>query len=235
MAAGCEDARYSCRDELDRAVRGGRPRHARAPRRQGRERRGDDARAGPGAGAVRLHDHDGGVRGLHARRPRRAGRARPSRSRTALRVLEERAGKRLGDAEDPLLVSVRSGARESMPGMMDTVLNLGLTDASVEGLAARTRQPALRVGRLPAVRADVRQRLPRHPRRALRGGDRRAQARGGRRARRGAGGGGPARAGRRVQGDLRRRDGRGRSRRTRPCSCGRRSARCSTRGWASGR
>ena len=59
----------------------------------------------------------------------------------ALRVLEERAGKRLGDAEDPLLVSVRSGARESMPGMMDTVLNLGLTDASVEGLAARTSNP----------------------------------------------------------------------------------------------
>src|SRR5215204_845050 len=56
----------------------------------------------------------------------------------ALRALEERAGKRLGDPDDPLLVSVRSGARESMPGMMDTVLNLGLNDASVEGLAART-------------------------------------------------------------------------------------------------
>jgi len=59
----------------------------------------------------------------------------------ALRTLEERAGKRLGDAEDPLLVSVRSGARESMPGMMDTVLNLGLNDESVEGLAARTENP----------------------------------------------------------------------------------------------
>ncbi len=56
----------------------------------------------------------------------------------ALGRLEERAGKRLGDPEDPLLVSVRSGARESMPGMLDTVLNLGLNDASVEGLAART-------------------------------------------------------------------------------------------------
>ncbi|HWG85063.1 MAG TPA: PEP/pyruvate-binding domain-containing protein, partial [Deinococcales bacterium] len=56
----------------------------------------------------------------------------------ALRRLEETAGKRLGDAEDPLLVSVRSGARESMPGMLDTVLNLGLNDRSVEGLAART-------------------------------------------------------------------------------------------------
>ncbi|MGH7697762.1 MAG: pyruvate, phosphate dikinase, partial [Candidatus Dormibacteria bacterium] len=52
--------------------------------------------------------------------------------------LEERAGKRLGDAADPLLVSVRSGAAISMPGMMDTVLNLGLNSSTVEGLAART-------------------------------------------------------------------------------------------------
>jgi pyruvate, orthophosphate dikinase len=52
----------------------------------------------------------------------------------ALERLEEQAGKRLGDAGDPLLVSVRSGARESMPGMLDTVLNLGLNDESVEGL-----------------------------------------------------------------------------------------------------
>ena len=59
----------------------------------------------------------------------------------ALARLEERSGKRLGDVDDPLLVSVRSGARESMPGMMDTVLNLGLNDASVEGLAARTGNP----------------------------------------------------------------------------------------------
>jgi len=56
----------------------------------------------------------------------------------ALERLEERAGKRLGDRDDPLLVSVRSGARESMPGMLDTVLNLGLNDESVEGLAETT-------------------------------------------------------------------------------------------------
>jgi len=56
----------------------------------------------------------------------------------ALGRLEEHAGKRLGDESDPLLVSVRSGARDSMPGMMDTVLNLGLNDASVEGLAEGT-------------------------------------------------------------------------------------------------
>ncbi len=56
----------------------------------------------------------------------------------ALARLESTAAKTLGDPEDPLLVSVRSGARESMPGMLDTVLNLGLNDRSVEGLAART-------------------------------------------------------------------------------------------------
>src|SRR5207302_3806723 len=53
----------------------------------------------------------------------------------ALAGLQERAGRRLGDPDDPLLVSVRSGARESMPGMMDTVLNLGLGDSAVDGLA----------------------------------------------------------------------------------------------------
>jgi pyruvate,orthophosphate dikinase len=53
-------------------------------------------------------------------------------------ALEERTGKRFGDASDPLLVSVRSGAAVSMPGMMDTILNLGLNDEATEGLAART-------------------------------------------------------------------------------------------------
>ncbi|MBO0748112.1 MAG: pyruvate, phosphate dikinase, partial [Acidimicrobiaceae bacterium] len=52
--------------------------------------------------------------------------------------LEKTMGKRLGSADDPLLVSVRSGAKVSMPGMMDTVLNLGLNDRSVKGLAAQT-------------------------------------------------------------------------------------------------
>ncbi|HUZ83085.1 MAG TPA: pyruvate, phosphate dikinase, partial [Gaiellales bacterium] len=55
-----------------------------------------------------------------------------------LAAFEARVGKRLGDPADPLLVSVRSGAPVSMPGMMDTVLNLGLNDASVRGLAAAT-------------------------------------------------------------------------------------------------
>jgi pyruvate,orthophosphate dikinase len=55
--------------------------------------------------------------------------------------LEQKTGKRFGDAEDPLLVSVRSGAAVSMPGMMDTILNLGLNDEAVEGLARGTGNP----------------------------------------------------------------------------------------------
>ena len=54
-------------------------------------------------------------------------------------------GRKLGDPADPLLVSVRSGAKFSMPGMMDTVLNLGLNDKSVKGLAAVDRRRALRL------------------------------------------------------------------------------------------
>ncbi len=58
-----------------------------------------------------------------------------------LKKLEEKTGKRLGDPENPLLVSVRSGAPISMPGMMDTILNLGLNDKTVEGLAKLTNNP----------------------------------------------------------------------------------------------
>jgi pyruvate, orthophosphate dikinase len=57
---------------------------------------------------------------------------------SALTRLEHLTGRRFGDAEDPLLVSVRSGARSSMPGMMDTILNLGLTSRALKGLAARS-------------------------------------------------------------------------------------------------
>ena len=139
---------------------------------KGAERRRDDPRARPRPGA----------RPGSRSRPRRAWSTCaptapsptgwPSRWPTALARLEERAGKRLGDAADPLLVSVRSGARESMPGMLDTVLNLGLNDESVQGLATSTEQRALRLGLLPPLRADVRQRLARDPGRALRGRDR---------------------------------------------------------------
>ncbi|MEE1312815.1 MAG: pyruvate, phosphate dikinase [Lachnospiraceae bacterium] len=58
-----------------------------------------------------------------------------------LKNLEEMQGKKFGDTEDPLLVSVRSGARVSMPGMMDTILNLGLNDVAVEGFAKKTGNP----------------------------------------------------------------------------------------------
>ena len=58
-----------------------------------------------------------------------------------LAKLEEKTGKKFGDTSNPLLVSVRSGARASMPGMMDTILNLGLNDVAVEGFAAKTGNP----------------------------------------------------------------------------------------------
>jgi pyruvate,orthophosphate dikinase len=59
----------------------------------------------------------------------------------AMRVIEEKAGKKFGDPSNPLLVSVRSGAALSMPGMMDTLLNLGLNDGAVMGLAKQTANP----------------------------------------------------------------------------------------------
>jgi pyruvate,orthophosphate dikinase len=55
-----------------------------------------------------------------------------------LRELEKDMGKRLGDRNDPLLITVRSGAAASMPGMMDTILNLGLNDETVKGIALKT-------------------------------------------------------------------------------------------------
>src|SRR6185312_13597919 len=61
----------------------------------------------------------------------------------ALRTLENLQGQKLGSGENPLLVSVRSGAKFSMPGMMDTILNLGLNDQSVESLAKRSNNPRL--------------------------------------------------------------------------------------------
>ena len=59
----------------------------------------------------------------------------------ALRTIEQEIGKKFGDSKSPLLVSVRSGARASMPGMMDTILNLGLNDQTVEGLASTSNNP----------------------------------------------------------------------------------------------
>ena len=148
----------------------------------------------------------------------------------AVKRLEEQAGKRLGDPEDPLLVSVRSGARESMPGMLDTVLNLGLNDESVEG---SPRRPGTSVSPGTPTAASCRcsatscatsgERVRARDRRGA------SEARG-REARHRARLPAPARAGRRVQGALEDdfpHDPRAPARR-------RRSARCSTRGRASG-
>ena len=75
----------------------------------------------------------------------RAGRRTPAEvdqeMRQYLQRLEKLQGQKLGAGENPLLVSVRSGAKFSMPGMMDTILNLGLNDASVEALARRSQNP----------------------------------------------------------------------------------------------
>jgi len=79
--------------------------------------------------------------------------------------MEADAGKRLGDPGDPLLVSVRSGARDSMPGMMDTILNLGLNDASVDGLAEVTGNPRFAwdsYRRFIQMHADVVCEVPKH-------------------------------------------------------------------------
>src|ERR1051326_7484982 len=59
----------------------------------------------------------------------------------ALETLVQRMGQKLGDVENPLLVSVRSGAKFSMPGMMDTILNLGLNDETVKALEAKSNNP----------------------------------------------------------------------------------------------
>ena len=95
----------------------------------------------------------------------------------ALRALEDQVGRQLGDPQDPLLVSVRSGAKFSMPGMMETVLNIGLNDASVRGLADGVGGRAVRVGLLPPADRDVRQDGAGHRGRAVRRRDGRAQAR----------------------------------------------------------
>ena len=116
--------------------------------------------------------------------------------------LEQRIGKKIGDAEDPLLVSVRSGAPMSMPGMMDTVLNLGLNDQSVNGLIAADREPALRVGLLPPLHPDVLQRRHGPRRRPVRERHHRQEARSRRDERHRAHRRGPAGARGRVQADL---------------------------------
>ena len=83
----------------------------------------------------------------------------------ALSKLEQKQGKNFGDIENPLLVSVRSGARASMPGMMDTILNLGLNDLSVEGFARKTGNPRFAYDsyrRFIQMFSDVVMEVPKH-------------------------------------------------------------------------
>ena len=147
-----------------------------------------------------------------------------------LKKVEELMGKQFGDPKNPLLVSVRSGARASMPGMMDTILNLGLNDVTVQGVIEQSRRRALRLRRLPPFRADVLRRGD---------GDEQGHARASPGAEEG-GEGGPSRYrahGRRLEGTRRRLQGKdqgdpgqgipGRSRRS---SSGAPSAPCSARG-----
>ena len=120
--------------------------------------------------------------------------------------IESIAGTRFGDEAGPLLLSVRSGARVSMPGMMDTVLNLGLNDETVEGLARASGDERFAFDSYPPLRADVRQRGARGQARlrggagALRGAARGDEATARRRARHRAHRRRPARPRRPVQG-----------------------------------
>ncbi len=89
-----------------------------------------------------LHHHHPDLRRVLQARPQAARRACEKEVKRAHAPSSRRpAGKKFGDADDPLLVSVRSGAARSMPGMMETILNLGLNDVSVEGLAEKTGNP----------------------------------------------------------------------------------------------
>ena len=105
----------SNRGQVDLRLRRGIARHARTAGREGRRHRGDDARARPRPRARGVHDHHRGMRGVHAGRPPPPDGLADAVAEAVGR-LEERAGKRLGDPEDPLLVSVRSGARDRCPG-----------------------------------------------------------------------------------------------------------------------
>ncbi len=97
--------------------------------------------------------------------------------RAHVTTLERKTGKRFGDPANPLLVSVRSGSAMSMPGMMDTILNLGLNEATLAGTDPHHRQSAVRLRRVAAVRPAVRQDRARRPRRGVRRSDDGRQAR----------------------------------------------------------
>ena len=206
----------------------GHGRHAQSARRQGRQPR-RDGQSRP-AGAARLHHHH---RGLHLFLRQRQNLSEGSEAAGRGGARPQSAsitGKTFGDGENPLLVSVRSGARASMPGMMDTVLNLGLNDETVEALAKKSGDRRFAYDsyrRFITMYSDVvlgidAPSLRGNPRRAQ--GPQRLHARHRSRRRR------LGRAGRALQGARRGGAAASRSRRTRTRSCGARSARCSARG-----
>ena len=139
---------------LRRRQGGGPLRHEGPARRQGRQPR-RDGEPRP-AGAARLHHHH---RSLHrTTTPTTSNYPKDLEKQVDAALGAHRArspARQFGDRDNPLLVSVRSGARASMPGMMDTVLNLGLNDETVEALAQQIRRPALRLRFLPPLHPDV--------------------------------------------------------------------------------
>ena len=88
-----------------------------------------------------LHDHHRGLHLLLRQQAHAIRRRCAAQMEAGVAALEQQTGKKFGDLKNPLLVSVRSGARDSMPGMMDTILNLGLNDQTVEALATKTGNP----------------------------------------------------------------------------------------------
>ena len=125
---------------------------ARFARRQGRRAGGDDQNRSPRS--RRFHDLHGNVRLLLQEREEVHNEVRKQVAENVAK-LEKVTKKKLGDPKNPLLVSVRSGSARSMPGMMETILNLGLNDKSVEGLGAVHQERALRLRCVSPLRADV--------------------------------------------------------------------------------
>ena len=147
-----------------------------------------------------------------------------------LAALQEKTGKRFGDSADPLLVSVRSGAAVSMPGMMDTILNLGLNDEAVRGLAERTGNARFANDSYQHLIQMYGEVVDDIDGASLRGRAGEAQGQPRRDARRRPLGGGPRGARRDVQADLRDRGRRRPSRRTRARSSSEPCARSSSPG-----
>ena len=113
------------------------------------------------AGAPGLHDLHRRLQSVLRSKGRKLTPAIESEIVDNVRKLEKAAGATLGSADNPLLVSVRSGAKFSMPGMMDTILNLGLNDDDRRGLEGAHAERPLRVRQLSPLHPDVRQRRAR--------------------------------------------------------------------------